>query len=175
MVVRRAGLVVIVDRVDDGMLAQAAALSGTIPVAVMDRRTWQLLQRMGHAATTPGPAVSVPEIAAPPREAEPALVTLAKRRLAAAEVLVEQAMTAPALELLAGAMLARAAAAAGRQAAPEAAHALVWLFGEALPKGFVTTEVANAIMRAQGLAQSAEVPEVLTRAILDEGRAFVLA
>ncbi len=113
---RRAGLVVIVDRVDDGMPAQAAAL-----------------------------------------------------------LLVEQAMTAPALELLAGAMLARAAAAAGRQAAPEAAHALVWLFGEALPKGFVTTEVANAIMRAQGLAQSAEVPEVLTRAILDEGRAFVLA
>ena len=146
MIVRRAGLVAIVDRVDDGMLENAARLSSTFPVAVMDRRTWQVLQRMGHALT-------VPAAPSQPAAVEPALVTLAKRRLAAAEVLIEQAMGTPALELLAGAMLARAAAVAGRDIAPEGVGAAAWLFGEALPKGFVPVEVAHAIVRAQSLGQ----------------------
>jgi hypothetical protein len=143
--------VVIVDRVDGELSAGCELLGRELPVVAVDRRTWAALRRV--EPSLPATQVKV-------ERAEPA----DRRQLAAAEVLVRQAMSATALELLGSAMLARAATLAGLDGPPDAAGAAVWLFSEAIPKGFVPAEIGAAILRAQVLAQAQGVPA----AVVDE-------
>ncbi|MFO0750332.1 MAG: hypothetical protein U1F43_32380 [Myxococcota bacterium] len=169
MIASGTGLVVILDRADAASVETAATLSTELDIAVVDRRTWQALTRMGTLGPTrPVPAPIVVAV-------EPALFGLARRQLAAAEALLERALAGPALGLLAEAMLARTAAVAGRDAPPASHDAAAWLFVEAIPKGFAPAEVAHAILCAQSLAHAPTVPDAVVADVAARARSFVAA
>ena len=56
---------------------------------------------------------------------------------------------------------------------PSPQEAGVWLYGEALPKGWLTQDQAGLIMRGVALAQAPAVPEALLQELLGDVREFV--
>ena len=168
------GLLVVLDRVDEESDRTASAISDRFPVALIDPRTLGGLKRLG-AASPVADSRTLFE-AARDEEAlhEPPLLRQARDKLQGAEVLIQQACPAPAMDLLLGALLAAAAVRADREIAPTPQQAGVWLFGEALPKGVLTQDQAGLVMRAIALAQGADVvPELMLRGLADDVGAFV--
>lgn len=105
---------------------------------------------------------------------EPPLLRQAREKLQGAEVLIQQACPAPAMDLLLGALLAAAAERAGQKVPPVPQQAGVWLYGEALPKGALSQDQAGLVMRAMALAQGADaVPEPMLRGLAADVSAFV--
>lgn len=184
MVATASGLVVLLERVDDDAVARASAIDTGLPVAALDRRTWQALTRMGQApeATrvdldalgTPEPASATEPPPRTPAEppAEPPVVALAKRQLRAAEVLLDQDLAAPAMGLLSQAMLTKVAHHAG-ELAPPAGEPAIWLYAEAIPRGFATPELVSAILCAHAFAKAAAVPTDVAASVLDKARSFI--
>ncbi len=168
------GLLAVLDRVDDSDDRLAASIPGPVPVALIDRRTLGSLQRLGHASPV-ADARTLVETTSPTAEPqEPRLLRLAREKLRGAELLIQQACPAPALDLLLAALLAAAAVRAGRETPPSPQDAGIWLFGEALPKGLLTQEQAALAMRALALAQGADtVPEALVRSLAADVAGFV--
>jgi len=89
------------------------------------------------------------------------LRALARKRLAAAHVVHREGMTSTALEMIVGALLAHVAAVAGLTDVLNPQRAALWFYGEAVPKGWATAEVAGEILKAQGLAHAPAVPHGL--------------
>ena len=172
----KAGLLLVLDRVDDDDDRALAGLSGEIPVALIDRRTLASLRRLGAASPLAGaePVYEPHE----PESPQPRLNPLARKandNLAAARLLLQrESAPGPALDLLLGALLAAAALRAGRSQAPTPQQAGVWLYGEALPAGQIDSAGAAVIMQALALAQAGDnVPESLLSAILSAAEAFI--
>jgi len=178
MIATASGLVVLLDRVDAVATEAALSLATSLPVAALDRRTWQALSRMGQAPhianseASPSASVLVPLAPAPPPE--PPLRGLAHRQLEAAEVLLGQGLAGPAMGLLAQAMLARAALHADMSSPPDGEPA-VWLYAQAVPRGLVTAEAAHAILCAHSLSRAPEVPADLAASVAERARAFISA
>jgi len=179
MVATATGLVVLLERVDEGAIGRAAAIATRIPVAALDRRTWQALSRMGHApagepielGSLSGAGAAQLREAPPAPPTEPPMAAYARRQLAAADALLGQGLMGPAMGLLSQAMLAKVAHCAGESTLPVAEPA-IWLYGEAIPRGFATPEIASAILCANAFARAAEVPTDLVATIADQARAF---
>ncbi len=168
------GLLVVMDRVDEEADRMARQVSGEIPVALIDPRTLGGLQRLG-AASPVGESRTYYD-AAPAGGAQKKgsrLAVLAREKLKAAEVLIGQQCLVAATELLNSASLAAAAARAELEQPPSPQEAGVWLYGEALPKGWLTQEQAGLVMRAVTLAQAPAVPEPLLQELLGDVRGFV--
>lgn len=180
MVATARGLVVLLERVDDDAVARASAIDTGIPVAALDRRTWQALTRMGQAPEATRVDLEslgtglLASPSKPPAEApaEPALVALARRQLFAAEVLLDQTMPAPAMGLLSQAMLAKVAHHAG-ESSPPTGEPAIWLYAEALPRGFATQELVSAILCAHAFSRAAAVPADVAASVLDKARSFI--
>jgi superfamily II DNA or RNA helicase len=167
------GLLVVLDRVDAAADEAAQALSDPIPVAVIDPRTLASVQRLGTASPL-GETRPLFDAGAQPAEAPGArLSAQAREKLRAVAVLLEQRCPGPALELLVSALLAAAAARAGLDTAPTPADATVWLYGEAVPRGFLDAQQAALVQRAIGFAQAPSLPDALLRGLLDEAGSFV--
>ncbi len=167
------GLLVVMDRVDADAERIAEQISEAVPVALIDPRTLNGLQRLGPASPI-GETKTYYETTAEDRgEQVPPLVAMAQEKLKAAEVLIEQQCTAGAVELLCSSLLAAAANWTGLEYPPSPREAGVWLYGEALPKGLLSQEQGAAIMRAVSLASAPTVPEALIREILEDARDFV--
>jgi superfamily II DNA or RNA helicase len=172
------GLLVVLDQVDDEADRRAVALSGPIPVALIDHRTLGGLSRLGAASPVAGARTlfdadqGVPGSDVAP--AEPRLLRQARDKLHGAEVLLGQACPGAAMDLLVAALLAAAALRAGQETPPSPAQAGVWVFAEALPRGALTQEEAGLLMRALALGQGADsVPDGLLRSLVEETAAFV--
>ncbi|MBK1732880.1 DEAD/DEAH box helicase [Thiococcus pfennigii] len=174
------GLLVVLDRVDDGDEAAVDDLSEGVPTALIDRRTLASLSRLG-AASPIAAAEPVYEPAETPVEglavvAEHPLARKAREGLEAARLLIQQGCPGPALDLLLGALLAAAAQRAGRDEPPTPQQAGIWLYSEALPDGRLGPEDAALLMRALALAQgAAAVPEPLLAALADDAAVFIEA
>jgi superfamily II DNA or RNA helicase len=168
------GLLVVLDRVDEEADRTAAAISGAVPVALIDPRTLGGLKRLGSASpVAEAKSLFEPEPAQAERR-EPPLLRQARDKLRGAEVLIQQACPAPAMKLLLGALLAACALRARQETPPSAQQAGVWLFGEALPTGAVDQEQTGLVMRAMALAQAADgVPEPMLRELAAATAAFV--
>ncbi len=168
------GLLVVMDRVDEEADRTAAAISGQVPVALIDPRTLGGLQRLGAASPVCEARTLYETARAQSEPRESRLLRQAREKLQGAEVLIQQACPEPAMDLLLGALLAAAAVRAGQHTAPAPLQAGVWLFSEALPKGALTQDQAGLVMRAMALAQGADaVPEPLLRDLAADASIFV--
>jgi superfamily II DNA or RNA helicase len=168
------GLLVVLDRVDAEADRLAAAISGQVPVALIDPRTLSGLRRLGDTSPIAGarPLVEPSEDRSSPQE--PRLLSRAREKLRGAEVLIQQACPAPAMDLLLGALLACAAVRAEQESPPTPQQAGIWLYSEALPKGILTQDEAGLLMRALALSQGAEaIPDALLRDLATDIARFV--
>ena len=168
------GLLVVLDRVDAEADRLAAAISDRIPVALIDPRTLSGLRRLGDAS----PIARARALVEPANEQrspqEPILLSRAREKLRGAEVLIQQACPAAAMDLLLGALLACAAVRAEQETPPTPQHAGIWLYSEALPKGILTQDDAGLLMRALALSQGAEtIPDGLLRDLAADVARFV--
>jgi hypothetical protein len=161
----KGGLVVVLHVVEPGDAARAEGLARGVTVAVLDSATAAALARMGGG-------VPVPD-ARPVLVREPAkVVDLAARKLDAAQALLAADQVDEALVLMGSALLAGAARAAGIPTVwPE--EAAVWLYGTALPRGWIGHEDAALVLRAQALAGAQSVPGEMAAGLLREARAFL--
>jgi len=161
-----AGLVVVVDVVDPAAEKAVAGLGTEFPVEVVDRRTAAALSRLGALS---GRSVDLPTVPSGP----PPLLGLARRKLDAGEVMVEQGFTAEAAELMTMAMLAAASHRAGLDAPIAAESAAVWAYGEAVPRGWCSADDAAALTRAAALVRAPEVPDPLLQLVAADARRLV--
>lgn len=166
------GLLVVVDQIDDGVEQTAAELSAAVPVAFIDPRTLAGLQRLGAASPVADSTVLF-EVEQNETVKVSLFVRVAQEKLRAAEVLIEQKCMTGAVELLSSAMLAAAAGKAQATRVPTAEEACVWVYAEALPKGILLPEQANALVRAIAVSKAPQVPGDLIFEILEDARRLV--
>ena len=167
------GLVVVVDAVDEGMVAAAdgAEASTRVRVAVIDARAAAALGRLGAGPLAGADALwTRPDT--PPAPVEPPLVALARRKLRAAELLLDEA-PADALEPLAAAMLSVVGQRAGLSELPPPERAPVWLYAEAVPHGHASDAEAAAILRAIALSRAPDAPRSIVDGALADARRMV--
>ena len=158
------GLIVVLRSLFSGDSERAAALGEGLPVAAMDAATAAALARMGGTAVSEGEVLCEASVPAP-------VTDLATRKLDAAEALLAAGHVDEALPLVAGACLI-AAARVGGAAVVAIEHAPVWLYGTALPKGWLTADDAALVLRACAMSGAAGVPVGLVAALLPEARGF---
>ncbi|MBU0674024.1 MAG: DEAD/DEAH box helicase [Proteobacteria bacterium] len=168
------GLLAVLDQVDAEADQVAARLSSLlVPVAVIDLRTLNGLNRLGAASplTTDRTYFAADEQRDAPKTSR--LMALAREKFQAAQVLVAQKLPNPALELLLSALLAAAADRAGlaNPISPQAAG--VWLYGEALPQGLLSQAETNLINKAISLGQCPTLPEQLIVDLLHDTESFL--
>ncbi|CAK0781701.1 Helicase [Gammaproteobacteria bacterium] len=157
------GLMVVLDRVDAEADRIAAGISESVPVALIDPRTLNSLNRLGAAS----PFAEAKIWFEPPPRTEPVLLRQAREKLKAARILIEQSCPGPAMEILLGALLAGAAQQAGADTAPTPQQAGIWLYTEVLPKGLLKPEQTALLQRGIAFAHSADaLPEALLRELL---------
>ena len=175
IVVAQRGLIAVVDTVVEDSSSIAARLSEIVPVVVLDQLTYSTLRGMGVGgeAQDHHEVWRRPEKGSEPRPVHP-MEALARRKLDAAEALVRHECGAEAVGLMAQAMLASLVSRTERDTVPSSSEAAVWLYGEAIPKGCVTTEDAAAALRADALSRSESVPAELLKDVLIESRRIVL-
>ena len=170
------GLLTVLDQVtaEDDQIVEK--LSETIPVAIIDMRTLAGLARLGG-----GSPVAEQQIlynGTEQKTAEPGLSglqLLASEKFKAATVLLDQNCAGVALDLLLSALLVKASDQAQLTAAVTPQDAGVWLYSEALPKGFLSQDDAALIMRALALAQSPSVPENMVNDLCLDAELFIAA
>ncbi len=169
-------LLVVLDHVEAADDDAVAELSETVRAALIDRRTLASLERLG-AASPIADAEPILESPAPSTApTEHPLARKARENLEAARLLIQQRCPGPALELLLGALLNAAALRAGRDEAPTAQQAGIWLYGEALPSGRLGDQDAALLMRAIAFAQGAEaMPVSLLESLAEDAAVFVAA
>ncbi len=167
------GLLVIIDRVDDDAEIFSRKLSDTsqIQVALIDLVSLNGLSRLGlFSAQQP---VYYDAAEAPQDEVIPALIHFANERLKAAETLLQQEITGPAVDLIVAALLAVAAVRANKVQVISPEQASVWVYSEAIPKGLLDEKQAALIMRGIALQHADSVPVTLLEALIVECREFV--
>ncbi|MFW8601177.1 SNF2-related protein [Desulfobacterota bacterium M19] len=168
------GLLAVLNEVDDGADRVAARLSSPmVPVAVIDLRTLKGLSRLGGGSPVAGGKTYYE--AGDEEAGEPRLMTMAKEKFKAAQVLAGQQLISGAVEVLQSSLLAAAAHRAGREHPVSAGEAAVWLYGEALPRGVLDQREAALISRGIALSQCPSVPEPLLADLLRDTELFVNA
>jgi hypothetical protein len=166
------GLMLVLDRVEEADEDQLADLPGRLPVALIDRRTFNSLQRLGEAAPT---AQAEPLFSPEPTatQANP-LQQQAAEKLKAARLLLQQDCPSAAAELLRSAALAAAAQLAGDKIAPSAERANLWLYAEIIPNARLPQEQISQLSRIFALSQSGQaLPDALLQEILADTQALV--
>lgn len=167
------GMLAVVDVTDSRTHALAEELSREIPIAIIDRVTNTALKRLGAAT----PAGAGKDVWQRPEESEGLhpLQRLAVQKLEAAEVLVDRDLGVEAAGLLHQSILAGLAVAADRDAPVEAEQAALWLYGEAVPQGWITPEDASIVLRADALSRAPAVPIAQIQEVLEGARRMVLS
>ncbi len=158
------GLVVVLRALLPGDSERADALGAGVPVAAIDAATAAALARMGSGPVATGTVVRE----APPT---PKPVDMVTRKLDAAEALLAAGIVDEALPMVAGALLLAAARIGGVPPVPPE-QAPVWLYGTALPKGWLTPDDAALVLRACAMSAASAVPAELGAALAREARGF---
>ncbi len=169
------GLLVVLKQVDSEAYLEAKHISTEeVPVALIDAQTIGGLQRLGDASPIPQTETYFNAADEPPESKESPLIAIAKEKLEAAEVLLEQEIYSIAANLLITSLLASVAGKAGQDKAPTPEEAGIWVYSEALGNGWLDQEQANMIMRHLAVTQAADIPPELLERLLDDVRAYVL-
>ncbi len=168
------GLLVVLDHADESDEAVLEGLPEQVPVALIDRRTLASLSRLGAASPIAGAEpLFIPEETARTGVEHP-LARKARAGIEAARLLVQQSCPGPAIELLLTSLLAAAARRASRDDPPTPQQAGIWLYGEALPAGWLEQQDAALLMQAIALSQAADaVPAPLLATLTEDAAAFV--
>ena len=167
------GLLIVLDRIDTSDEQVAQAFGDGVSAALVDPVMFAKLQRIG-IATTDGEARTLYEAHGGGEvDSVSTQLALAREKLRAAELLVEQRHATGALDLLASCLLSAAAAKAGLAHPPSAEEAAVWVYSEALPNAALTAEQGAAVVRAVSLRNAPSVPDVLVADVLEDARSFV--
>ena len=167
------GLLVVMDPVDAEAEQIAQQLSQVVPVALIDPRTFKGLQRLGTASPV-GETNIYYEVEQDKLLGHGSpLLSLAKEKLKAAEVLVEQQCLTGAMDLLSSAMLSATAGKANLSQVPSPEQTSVWLYSEAMPQGIVTADQATVLARALSLSNASQVPANLVYEVLEDTRIMV--
>jgi len=158
------------DAIDDDADKRAAAISQRIPIALIDRRTLEGLQRLGIASPARG-AQSLYQAPEQPDAIQPALVAggppeAGSRRGAATPRLLRR----PCRRRVAARR--PPSCAAGAKVPPEPHTAGVWLYADALLSGKLQLGDATLVMRAVALAQAEDQapPDLLATLASDVAR-----
>lgn len=169
------GLLVIIDRIDDDaeLFSRQLSDSSSIQIALIDLISLNSLRRLGLLSEQEQHPVYYKMAENQPDETTPPLITFANERLQAAETLLQQEITGPAVDLMVAALLAASAVRGEKSQAISIDQAGVWVYSEALPKGWLDEAQAALIMRGVALLQSDSIPMPLLEALLQECRAFV--
>ncbi len=167
------GLLVIIDRVDDEteQFAQQLSTRCGIQVALFEQASLNGLQRLGLFSEEQ--AVFYETTKTEAESVTPALINFANNRLQAAEALLQQDITGPAVDLLVSAQLAVAAVRADQSQAVSIEQAGVWVYSDALPRGWLNEQQAALIIRGIALLHADPVPISMLEALLLESREFV--
>ena len=137
-------------------------------------RVWCGLQRLGDASPILQTETYFNAADEQPESKKSPLIVIAKEKLETAEVLLEQEIYSIAANLLITSLLASVAGKAGQDKAPTPEEAGIWVYSEALGKGWLDQEQANMIMRHLAVTQAADIPRELLERLLDDVRAYVL-
>ena len=167
------GLIAVLDRVEDRDDRLAEELSETVPTALIDQTTLKGLQRLGDKSP-----LSITQTYFDAREdqatGQPSrLGRIAREKLKAARLLLDQEMASSALDLICTALLTAAADMAGENQAVTPENATLWTYSTAVPAGVLTHEDAAVITRAVGLAQAQEPPLEMVEELFDKAREFM--
>jgi hypothetical protein len=170
------GLLVVLDQVDAEANRVAETLStDDVPIALIDTQTLGGLQRLGEASplqqTTSYYQAS--ESSEDEADKESPLIAIAKEKLEAAEILLEQEIYSIAADLLITSLLASVAGKAGLDQAPKPEEAGIWVYTEALSNGWLDEQQANQIMRNLAVVQAPEIPVALLEELLADVRSYV--
>ncbi|HPE61011.1 MAG TPA: DEAD/DEAH box helicase [Thiolinea sp.] len=166
------GLLVVLDQVteqDDERLEQ---METALPVALMDPRSLQRLQKLGAAS----PLHDARELELPEPDSLPPnarLLQLAREKLQAAEVLLEQGLHHITADMLVSACLQAATYKAGQETPPSDREAALWLYGEALPNGWLDADTVALVSRTLALARTQNLPALMLEGLLEDMRRFV--
>ncbi len=160
------GLIVVLRVMLPGDSERADSLGGGLPIAAIDAATASALARMSGTPLTEGRVVREAGPASPP------VVDLAARKLDAADTLLGGGHVDEALPLVASALLL-AAARAGGVPVVSAEQAPVWLYGTAVPRGWLGTDDAALVLRAHALSLAPGVPPELAAGLLRDARGLV--
>lgn len=166
------GLLVVMDTVDDATEKTAQSLSTSLPVALIDPRTLAGLDRLGSAS----PLNNSKELYQAEKGSTDTsrFSVLAKSKLKAAEVLVEQQCMTAAIELLTSAMLAAVTAKAQLATILSTEKAGVWIYSEAIPRGYLTPDQGVTLIRAIALVSAPEIPENLVFEVMEDARKLIV-
>ena len=167
------GLLVIMTPISKEDDTIAADLSSEVPVALMEPRTYSGLQRLGASS----PVADMRPLFEPSETAEKThisrLLVLAKEKLKAAEVLIEQNCLSVCLDLLAASMVAAVASQTDAVNPPELVNAAVWIYSEALPQGLLSNEQSGTIMQAISMMNASTLPDDFILKVLEEARQLI--
>ncbi|MBU2643250.1 DEAD/DEAH box helicase [bacterium] len=153
--------------------ALAVELSRSVPVALMEPRTWAGLQRLSNASPVAGmetmfeyqQPITVPSVS-------PFLIQ-AKEKLKAAEALLENDCSSVCLELIALAMVTAVTALTDETKPPTLDDAAVWIYSELLPRGIIDNNQANVMMQAISMKNASNLTKELVVKALDDASRLV--
>ena len=174
------GLLVVLDHVDSEANELAHALStDEIPIALIDSQTLNGLRRLGDQSLFSDTqsiynAEDDQQNASQLDKVSP-LIAIAKEKLEAAEVLLEQEVFSVAGDLLITALLAAVAGKAGLEQAPTITEAGIWVYTEAMEKGWLDQQQAHQIMRHLAVVQARDVPSDLLEQLLIDVQTFIVS
>ncbi len=170
------GLMVVVDRVDEDAWRYSLELSETaeIQVALVDPVSLSSMRRLGLVSEDQKEGLYFDAAQSEDVNTTSPLMRFATERIDAAEVLLEQDACGPALELLASAMVAAVAGRGELTLAPAMDQAGIWIYSEALPKGWIDETQAALVMRTLALLNAVSVPVEQLQELLAAARVLVI-
>ncbi len=170
------GLMVVVDRVDEEAWHYSLELSETmdIQVALVDPISLNSMRRLGLVSEDQKESLYYDAVESGDIDTISPLMSFATERIEAADVLLEQEACGPALELLASAMVAAVAGRGELSKAPAIDQAGIWIYSEALPKGWIDETQAALVMRSLALLNAVSVPAEQLQELLAEARGLLI-
>ena len=170
------GLMVVVDRVDEEAWRYSLELSESmdIQVALVDPISLNSMRRLGLVSEDQKEGLYYDVAESGSADTLSPLMRFATERIEAAEVLLEQGVCGPALELLASAMVAAVAGRGELTQAPAIDQAGIWIYSEALSKGWIDETQAALVMRSLALLNAVSVPAEQMQELLTEARGLLV-
>ncbi len=167
VLVARGGLVAVVDAVDAevNVVGLDIATRNRTEIAVLDARTWATLQRLGQGSPLAGAQTRWQRTDEATAPTESPLRVQARRKLAAAAVLLDSECAAESMPLLADALALVLAERAGRTDVPMGAQVATWLFAELVPGGHANQDEAGLLLQLRGLVGIDQIPPELAQAM----------
>lgn len=158
---KEGGLLVIVDQLTDEAVAYIDQLPSPIPVAIIDQRTLNMLERLGSSS----PIANAKPL---PLESLHPWLNRARQQLGAAQILIEQDQTAGVMEVLCSATSALVSDKASHSQLIPPEEVTVWLYSQGLSQQLFTIEETALLSKIFSLRLSTDIPMALLQQMMIE-------